>query len=106
MIACNVYGTVEAPKDRGFSYIEVWMIGIQIPILLALFEYALILALNRNVNGIRKLTIVQAFATKRQEAQIERNELNIELMDRYTEIGSAIFFIIFNICSWMIVALK
>ena len=43
LISANVYSSVEAPKARGFSYIEVWMIGTQFPILLALFEYGLIL---------------------------------------------------------------
>ena len=36
LIHTNVYNSVEAPKDRGFSYIEIWMIGTQVPILLAL----------------------------------------------------------------------
>ena len=43
LISANVYSSVEAPKARGFSYIEIWMIGTQFPILLALFEYGLIL---------------------------------------------------------------
>ena len=31
---------VKGPKSLGFSYIEVWMIGTQIPILIALLEYS------------------------------------------------------------------
>ena len=34
LIATNVYNSVKAPTKRGFSYIEIWMIGVQIPILL------------------------------------------------------------------------
>ena len=61
LIAANVYGTVEAPKDRGFSYIEVWMVGIQLTIFVALFEYAFILALNRNVSKMKqKITQVRS----------------------------------------------
>ena len=34
LISANVYNSVDAPNSRGFSYIEIWMIGVQIPILL------------------------------------------------------------------------
>ena len=43
LISANVYNSVNAPNGRGFSYIEIWMLGSQFPILLALFEYGLIL---------------------------------------------------------------
>jgi hypothetical protein len=43
LISANVYSSVEAPNERVFSYIEIWMIGTQFPILLALCEYGFIL---------------------------------------------------------------
>ena len=43
LISANVYNSVDAPPDRGFSYIEIWMIGTQLPILFAICEYGLIL---------------------------------------------------------------
>ena len=43
LISANVYSSVEAPKDRGFSYIESWMIITQFPILLALCQYGIVL---------------------------------------------------------------
>ena len=109
MITANVYGTVEAPVSRGFSFIEIWMVGIQITILLALFEYAFILELTRTSHPASgKVTQVQgpsgAGLTKQNNnPEIERK---FKLMDRYTEIGSAAFFIIFNICYWMIATMK
>ena len=42
-----MYNSVEAPTQRGFSYIEIWLIGIQIPILVAIFEYGTILAMKK-----------------------------------------------------------
>jgi hypothetical protein len=39
LISANVYNSVDAPKNRGFSYIEIWMLGSQVPILVALLEY-------------------------------------------------------------------
>ena len=47
LISANVYNSVEGPKSKGFSYIEIWMIGTQIPILLALVEYGFILYLKK-----------------------------------------------------------
>ena len=47
LISANVYNAVEAPPTRGFSNIEVWMLGTQDPILLALFEYGFILHLKK-----------------------------------------------------------
>ena len=47
LISANVYNSVDAPKNRGFSFIEFWMIGTQIPILLALCEYGFVLHLKK-----------------------------------------------------------
>ena len=47
LISANVYNSVEAPKARDFSLIEIWMLGTQFPILLALFEYGIILHLKK-----------------------------------------------------------
>ena len=47
LISANVYNAVAAPLTRGFSYIEVWILGTQAPILLALFEYGFILHLKK-----------------------------------------------------------
>ena len=38
-VSANVYNSVDAPKNRRFSYIELWMLGSQFPILVALLEY-------------------------------------------------------------------
>ena len=44
LISSNVYNSLNAPQGRGFSYIEIWLIGAQGPILLAIVEYGIILA--------------------------------------------------------------
>ena len=44
LITANTYAAMEAPPNRGFSYAEVWMVGVQVPILVALIEYAYILS--------------------------------------------------------------
>ena len=45
LIVTGIYASVEAPPSRGFTYIELWYIGIQIPILIAMLEYGTILAI-------------------------------------------------------------
>ena len=54
LISANVYNSVEAPDGRGFSYIEVWMVGTQFPILLALCEYGFVLYLKKVKNKLPK----------------------------------------------------
>ena len=56
LITFNLYGSISstlAPPKRGFSYIEVWMVGVLITISVAILEYFAILALkrrNKNAN--------------------------------------------------------
>ena len=56
LINFNIYGSVGstlAPPKRGFSYIEVWMVGVMITINFAILEYFVILAFkrrNKNAN--------------------------------------------------------
>ena len=47
LISFNVYNVVEAPPTRGFSNAETWMIGMELPIVLAALEYSIILGLKR-----------------------------------------------------------
>ena len=56
LISANVYNSVEAPNDRGFSYIELWMVGTQFPILLALCEYGIVLYLKKVEKSCRLVT--------------------------------------------------
>ena len=47
LISANTYNALDAPSDRGVSYIEIWMIGTILPILLALLEFGLLLTLDK-----------------------------------------------------------
>ena len=42
LIAWNVYGSTNAPPKRGFSFIELWMTGVQSTILLAILGMTLL----------------------------------------------------------------
>ena len=92
LISANVYSSVEAPKARGFSYIEVWMIGTQFPILLALFEYGLILYWKKMAKNTD------------DENDIESKQLldkKIKYFDFATMILSLVSFIMFAIFYWI-----
>ena len=47
LISTNTYNALDAPSDRGVSYIEIWMIGTILPILIALLEFGLLLTLDK-----------------------------------------------------------
>ena len=88
LIAWNVYGSTstQAPRSRGFSFIEVWILGVQTNILVAIIEYACILALKRSNYNM---------STK--SANMDRI---IKLIDLVAFVISFIFFSIFNIVYW------
>ena len=44
LIITNIHASVEGPSSRGFSFIEVWYVGMFTPIVIAIAEYAAILA--------------------------------------------------------------
>ena len=47
LICYSIYANADAPPVRGFSHIELWMIGMLIPILVAIIEYGVTLCLYR-----------------------------------------------------------
>ena len=87
LISTNVYNSVEAPSQRGFSYIEVWQLGVQFTISIAFCEFGLILFLKKggpNSNLDEK----------------------IKKLDFATMIFSFLFFLMFGTFYWMILLIK
>ena len=89
LISANVYNSVDAPKNRGFSYIEVWMFGTQYPILVALIEYGFILFLKK----VAKLS---------DENEKKIFEENIKMLDLATMIFSFCSFMMFASVYWIV----
>ena len=81
LISSNVYGSLNAPLNRGFSYIEVWVLGMQGTILLAIMEYGFILLCIR----------FQQRKTK---------EVKFRILDLITFTLSITLFVGFNIYYW------
>ena len=124
LIATNVYNSVKAPAKRGFSYVEIWMIGVQIPILLGILEYAIVLVLKKYYSdvieentivfispnqGIEKNTSIFFYRlttyaffleNKNIDNKISRWDSIERIMDKWTFFSSISFIIIFNMIYW------
>ena len=83
LIQVNTYNSVEAPPGRGFSSIDIWSFGMQIPILVAILEYGTVLSMKK-------------FLTKEGN-----NENILKHVDLLTFIASAFYLIVFNLCYWL-----
>ena len=103
MIATNVYNSVAAPVQRGFSYIEIWMLGIQIPILVGVFEYGILLAMKKYYQDQEEISNeVVEFHCDDKKVDKKKVDMNVvgKNMDKWTFIGSLLFIIVFNIIYW------
>ena len=101
LISSNVYNSVNAPHDRGFSYIEVWILGTQFPILLAFFEYGYVLYLKKVEAKVGVQNQVMNPSNPNQTL-----DDRIKKMDFVTMIISFIFYVIFASLYWIILLLK
>ena len=43
LIQTGIYGTIDAPTSRGLGFLEIWYIGMQVPIMVAIIEYGFVL---------------------------------------------------------------
>ena len=89
LISANVYNSVDAPKTRGFSYIEIWMFGSQFPILLALLEYGFVLYIKKVVKTS-------------DWNEIKKFDEKIKTLDLSTMIFSFCSFMIFASIYWIV----
>ena len=97
LISANVYNAVEAPLTRGFSYIEVWILGTQLPILLAFFEYGYVLYLKKVETKVGEQNQVMNPSDPNPTL-----DDRIKKMDFATMIISFVFYVIFASLYWII----
>ena len=102
LIATNVYNSVNAPKNRGFSYIEVWFLGVQIPILVAIFEYGILLTAKRY---LLKKNMSSNMVIPMETGVINNFDINSisKVMDAWTFTICLIFITIFIAIYWLLV---
>ena len=91
LILINTYKSVNAPQARGFSFIEIWYIGIQIPIVFAFLEYAIILASTRKYGLERELKLGN---------QLIRVQEILSIVDQVSFWISVLYLVIFNLIYW------
>ena len=99
LISANVYNSVYAPPGRGFSYIELWMIGMQIPILVALIEYSLVLGFKRFMS---KTDSSKIFIKRPNEIKINLEDGFYEKIDMISLVLSLIYIVFFSLCYWIL----
>ena len=102
LISTNVYISVDAPHNRGFSYIEVWQLGAQLPILVAICQYGFVLFLKK---GGYKSTRNQNQILHLYDAKPNHDD-RIKKLDYATMIFSFIFFTLFVFLYWFILSFK
>ena len=106
LISAIVYNAVDAPSGRGFSKIEVWMLGAQFPILLALCEYGFVLYLKKYANKAQNQIHVQTMMFDQNQVQtvtpdgVKLDE-RIKRLDSATMIFSFLFFTTFALIYWI-----
>ena len=118
LISAIVYNAVDAPRARGFSNIEVWMLGAQFPIFLALCEYGFVLYLKKYAIRDQKQLQVQAISSdpnqvrtvtpdQNQIQPINSQDQGLELDDKIKRLDSAtmsfsfLFFTTFALIYWI-----
>ena len=116
LISAVVYNSVDAPSGRGFSNIEVWMLGAQFPILLALCEYGFVLYLkkhaNKAKNQVETMTMdpnqVQTMTPNQNQTQkVTPDDQGVKLderikrLDSVTMVFSFVFFTTFALIYWI-----
>ena len=94
LVVTAIYGSVEAPPLRGFTYIELWYIGVQIPIIFAIIEYGITLAALK-FNGVD--TQLKYFPEGITTGEMSKN---VDLISFFLSFA---FIFIFN-CSYLYVS--
>ena len=108
LIMINTYGSVlaDSPENRGFGLIEIWMVGAQFPILLAMVEYGYILyqqKMDHNAECLFKTsttTLENPGKTIVPMKNCCKNKSTAKI-DRFSLFLSIFLFVIFNTLYWI-----
>ena len=96
LISSTIYVAIEAPPKRGMSYIEIWIIGMQIPTLVAIFETGFVLIKYRQQQKIQETV---------QTMNVNENtpkSIDIRLYDIVTGGILIAYFLLFQIIYWSV----
>ena len=109
LISTNVYNSVKAPTKRGFSYIEIWILGQYLPIIIGIVEYGLLLAMKRFKWGSKcSKNIINVKTTNESniedQKQIDYAETS-KIIDKWAFNIVFAFIVLFNCFYWSFVIL-
>ena len=93
LINTNIYNSVNAPKDRGLSFIEMWILGIDFQILAAIIEYSYVILQKR-----KRVSVMDYDSVEDTDY-----DSKLRMIDRYSLIASFAYFIMFQTIFWLIV---
>ena len=106
LISSNVYSSLKAPIHRGFSYIEIFLMGTQGVIFFAILEYGFILAWKKYSNIWNDSTPKEVELLNNSEQKKGScfdgmsHNLKVNIIDLISLIASMTFFFLFNIIYW------
>ena len=100
LISTNVYSSINAPPERGFSYIELWIVGMFLPIGFALVEYSIILGMKKYQNNKNQ----KLFINRKTNEGLNSNQDDIifKKVDKAFSVLSTLYLIIFCLCYWIL----
>ena len=90
LISMTIYVSLEAPSQRGMSYVEIWIIGMQIPMLITIIENGCIMIImKKKENKISDL--------KNQETDWLRL---FQKLDIIVALVLLVYFFVFQVVFW------
>ena len=98
LISTNIYTSVNAPENRGFSFIEIWALGSQSTILLAILEYGIILCWKR-YHSSSKITTETCKECSEEKGTMSHED-KIKMVDLISLLICATIFCFFNVYYW------
>ena len=106
LISANVYNSVKGPSNRSFGLIEVFFIGLQLPILVALIEYGFLLYTKRYYEPKPELFVkVSPKGLKEDRKKPFDIERFCKTLDKAFVVVSIIYILLFNCIYWSTVFL-
>ena len=106
LISSNVYSSLQAPIQRGFSYVEIFLIGTQGVIFFAILEYGFVLAWMKYSNILNESgkKVISSNSHQKKGSWFTDSQMGldvkIKVVDMISLIISVVFFLFFNVIYW------
>ena len=106
LISSNVYSSLQAPIQRGFSYIEIFLIGTQGVIFFAILEYGFVLAWMKysNIFNESGKKVISSNSNQKKGSWFTDSQMSLDIkikvVDMISLIISVVFFLLFNVIYW------